>query len=554
MSNLLALVKVSLKTGFSNGINSKKKRKATHPFLWSIIGVIFLAVCLSAPIIAMINGLYDQLSQVGLQYVIVSMILVVACVAMFIFGIMYIMGTFYFSGDVQNLLPLPLEPYEIVGAKFITVLVYEYLTEAIFILLPLGAYGIKSEAGVMFWIGLIIIFLTLPIVPLVAAAILNMIIMSFTNMGKHKDALRVFGGILGVGLGIGINIFINSSATRHMSQETVMNLINTENGLVGFVTRMFPTAKFASLSLVGEGSKGILNLIIFLAITVGSLIIFYFVANALYFKGALGGSETFAKRKKLSTEEISKASKESSVFTSYVSKEVKMLLRTPAYLVNCVIPALIMPVVMIIFILIGGNKGGGDLSQIKNFVSSPEAATIAIVAVTCGALFMGSSNVISGTCISREGKNFFFIKYIPVSLMTQILSKVTVGVILGELGVVLVLIMAGFIGLSPMLILALIPLTLLGVLFSNLTAVIIDITGPKLEWDNEQMAVKQNFRAVLSTFLNLAIAGGLAFLSFKLKLDYGAQYALLAGILIIANLLIYIVINKKLEKWMDKLS
>ncbi len=153
----------------------------------------------------------------GQEAVILGFGLSVVSVVIFFFGIFYAMGIFYFSMDVENLLPLPFKPWHIMGAKFAVVLIYEYLTELIFFVPTLIAYGIKSSGGILYYIYGVIIFLLLPIVPLVIASIINMIIMRFTNIAKNKDRFRLFGGIIAMGFGVGINIYIQKF-TQNLSQ------------------------------------------------------------------------------------------------------------------------------------------------------------------------------------------------------------------------------------------------------------------------------------------------------------------------------------------------
>ena len=146
---------------------------------------------------------YDGLHAIGQEAVILGFGLSVVSIVIFFFGIFYAMGIFYFSMDVENLLPLPFKPWHIMGAKFTVVLIYEYLTEIIFFAPTLISYGIKSSGGILYYIYGVIIFLLLPIVPLVIASVINMIIMRFTNIAKNKDRFRLLGGIIAMCFGVG---------------------------------------------------------------------------------------------------------------------------------------------------------------------------------------------------------------------------------------------------------------------------------------------------------------------------------------------------------------
>jgi ABC-2 type transport system permease protein len=91
------------------------------------------------------------------------------------------------------------------------------------------------------------------------------------------------------------------------------------------------------------------------------------------------------------------------------------------------------------------------------------------------------------------------------------------GVIISLIGLVTVLITASVILSIPGHLIVLIAITsLLGIVFTSFTGVIIDLFHPKLNWDNEQKAVKQNLNPVLNmllvfTFAGLTIWGAVAF-------------------------------------------
>ena len=54
-----------------------------------------------------------------------------------------ILTVFYYSNDIEMLLPLPLKPAQIISAKFLTVLITQYVMSS-FILLPIFiTYGLK---------------------------------------------------------------------------------------------------------------------------------------------------------------------------------------------------------------------------------------------------------------------------------------------------------------------------------------------------------------------------------------------------------------------------
>ena len=112
----------------------------------------------------------------------------------------------------------------------------------------------------------------------------------------------------------------------------------------------------------------------------------------------------------------------------------------------------------------------------------------------------------SPTAISRDGKNAYFNKIIPVAPMTIINAKVLIGIILGCIPCLLVTIVLIALGLINVLdfILINVPLFFF-IILTNYIGIYIDLKRPQLEWDNETVAVKQNTNTLIYMLIDMAI-------------------------------------------------
>ncbi len=73
-------------------------------------------------------------------------------------------------------------------------------------------------------------------------------------------------------------------------------------------------------------------------------------------------------------------------------------------------------------------------SQLKNitkFLQDGKGAGIALGVFFAFIVFASCSNAISTTAISREGKNLYILKYIPMKYKDQLMAKVLSAVVLG---------------------------------------------------------------------------------------------------------------------------
>ena len=92
----------------------------------------------------MTHAMYEGMKHLGQDPgMIIAMGLAIASIWVFLMSITNILTVFYYSNDIEVLLPLPLKPAQIISAKFLTVLITQYVMSS-FILLPIFiTYGLK---------------------------------------------------------------------------------------------------------------------------------------------------------------------------------------------------------------------------------------------------------------------------------------------------------------------------------------------------------------------------------------------------------------------------
>lgn len=144
MNKLIKLIVVLLKN--SSSITVSKSKVVNNLF------VGFLIVCLipfAVSLNQMTKYLYEILEPLDQQGVLIAYALV-GVGMIFFFGIFYVLGTFYYAKDIELLLHMPFSPYQIIGAKLVTVVVYEYIVTAFMYLPVVLTFGYLSQAGLVF--------------------------------------------------------------------------------------------------------------------------------------------------------------------------------------------------------------------------------------------------------------------------------------------------------------------------------------------------------------------------------------------------------------------
>lgn len=544
MSSIFKLTRILFKSGGGMFQVEGKNKKIKKLALMLLILVSFLPM--SVGLYFGVRKVFPSLKAVGAEISILSFALAVISFVVFVFGIFMVLNIFYFSTEIEYLLPLPIKPGDILSAKLFVAMLYEYLLIIIFYLPAVLAYGIEDKAGFLFILYSVIIFLVLPVIPLIMASIINIIIMRFTNLGKHKEFTKILGGIFGLCIIFGINFYTQSKTMNLENPQDIVALLTNKNSLINFTAKLFPLSKFGSLALLNSGnSKGILNLIIFIAISILIFMLFVILGNQLYLKGVIGISEAPSKRIKMTKEKMRKEVVSGSPFITYFRKEIRLLFRTSIYFLNCILTNFIWPVFILIPFLTD-KEALNSISKLGTAVNGNGAVPYILLGAFCLMIFISSSNVISSTAISREGKYYYVNKYIPLSYKTQIMAKVFSGVFISYIGVLLVFIVGEIVlKLSIINILLMLIISPIAVLYPNLLGIIIDLLNPKLKWDSEQKAVKQNINGVINMFGGAAIIGVIIFLLFKLSIE--VKTIILVTIIVtgILDIVMYLIIDKK---------
>lgn len=522
----LLLTKTLIKNGDGLGIGDNGR--------WIkvlLIGV--MAAGLLPLLIMMMVGvarLVDNLRIIGQEGIVLGFALALSSVIIFIFGIFYIISSFYFSGDIESLLQLPLKPSQIVSAKFLAVLLYEYLFTALIYLPVMIFFGIKTSAGPLFYLYGLVIFAFVPVIPLAVASVLVMLIMRFTNVSKNKDIFKITGGVLAIVIGLSFNMILQRVMTGISLEELESLLAEGSNSLAFLAAGLFPSAAWAVKALIAPATlAGFLNLLLFFGVSAAVFALLMVLGERIYFKGVVGLYETGSKRHMITGVQLDRAAAPGSQFKTYAMTELKLLFRTPIYFLNCVLINFIWPI-FFIFPVLSGSTDLSFLSEVEGYLADPAGWNVLMAGAFAMSLFLGGSNAVTPTAISREGQGFYIKKYLPMSYKTQLLAKTCSGFVLGLVSLFIMVIFAvAFMRLPLLPAMLILGTAWLGILATSLTGILIDLMNPKLKWNSEQQAVKQNMNVLYNMLLG---AGGAALTIFAaIRFSIGWVPALLLLIL-----------------------
>ena len=518
--------------------------------IFKVLGLMLVLLLAGISFTPIIIELYKPLQSLGMADLLLRLLLFGASMLVLFFAFFYIMSVFYFSSDIENYLYLPIKPGSIVLSKFFVVMFYEIITTFVLFYPSIVAFGYMDGQNFGFYIKALVAIILLPIVPLVIMAILCMILMRFSKLFRNKDRFTMVSTLIAIGAALSVNGLMQRLGTT--IDGSLPALVQSSGPLFNVLSIIFPTVTLMNQALVG----GLKDLVIYLPLTLlisgVAIFLFYQVGNVLFIDGAKGLTESGMRRKELSTKEWSTSTKANHAVLAIAGKELKLLLRTPVYFLNCILLSLILPLFIIFPMLLSGSINEIlaelkilNLDEIRGLIP-PDLIVIAIVAVM---VFYSGLNLISATAISREGSNFSFMKYIPVPYRTQLLAKMLPAFLVQFIGLSIILIPLSILVQPPLYSIGL--GLILGGLFSllmNLLMISIDVMKPVLNWTSEQRAVKQNFNGVISSMLSIAFAAVPVLLFFFVKIDAKLLFGGMFIILLAATLGMIVVLPAIAEK------
>ncbi len=517
MKRLFTLIRVALKVNFGLSLLYHRVFRQKKD-IW-IVPVAILAVIFVIPTIygyvKLIEGIYGALRQVGQEQAILTFALLAGQFLILVFGLYYVISAFYFSRDLEMLIPLPLKPFEVVLSKFIVILVNEYLTVLVIVVPILVYFGIMAKAGFAYWASALIVYLFLPVIPLAIVSILVVSMMRVVNLSRKKDALIIVGSLVLITGAMGLQFVFARSGRSELDAQAMVRFFTSPDSLLKQIGAGFPPSIWATKAVAGGFSgPGLLNLLIFAG---ASLVLFYgmlVAAEKLFYRGLVGIGEVSGRRKILSQAEMSRrVSSGRHPIQAIFSREWRIMNRTPIFLLNGVLTAFLLPVIFVIM----AKAGGGDNTFILMRGMTSAKPTYMILASACFLLICGCLNGTSSSTFSREGRQFWMSKVIPVAPREQVTAKFLHSYIISLLGiaagsVVLLLVLHLSLGVCA----AAIMFALVGAVGMTAVGMIIDLARPLLEWTNPQKAIKQNLNVVFSLLADLGVLSALGFFSYFL--------------------------------------
>lgn len=494
MKNILNLSKLFIKENQSKFqlYDFENKRINTKSLMvWVYALLIFAIIYLSLKIIRYFQDIGKPEIFLNGYFLFLEVLIIVRT-------IMMSTNIFYFSQDIEKILHLPFKPREILISKFLCILYMNYEIELLFGVLPLLLYGNLVNLGFMYAIQLILILILFPILWTLLINILMIILMKTIRIFKNKDVMQIAISFvlifaLMIFMSRAISFVFNNVDSLEKEQVTLLNNVNDK---IKDVNKIFLNIN-PSIEIL-QKTDTLLNICKILGLNSLIFFIFIFLGNKIYLKQLLKAN-FYTKKKR--NKEIKINSKKHKIGFAYIKKEWKSLLKNPILLIQTIYPVISITVVICVLFTVLTPKIVELMNQeqfkeqLEGLKFNAEAVCIIIGLVQ----IIGLMNYCSVTCFSREGKNAYVIKFLPISLYKQIIYKnipqITLNILCSVAIFTTIHIQIPAIGIKYIVFMFLISAFM--IVINSIILSLIDLLMPKIKWDSEYEILKNNKNKIL---------------------------------------------------------
>lgn len=522
MKKIIDLTSIFLRDSYQNIdiINPKThKLNKKSVYVW-MIAILFLALFFLS------ENVIDFLVKRGQEEIFLNIYFLILAILMMFQTVLVCTNIFYFSKDLEFVLPLPIKPVELLIAKFSTLICKLYISELIFGIIPITMYGLLTNASILFYLYELIAFTLFPIFLALVISMVMMFVMKISKFIKNKDLFQVIMTLLlmviifAVEYKITGSILTNEQQIETIDEQQVLEKIMNFNDRIKESNKYFLVVNPCVQMLTESNIAGFLQIIKLLLINTVTFILFIFIGKITYLKDILKNTAYLINKNNKQTD-LQKKCKIKNIKKAYISKEFKSLFRNPMFFMQCVYPVLIWLITLTImsFILIPKMEIAFSNEEFRETIGdiSFDITAIYIILGVIQLLFMMSPA--SLTAISREGKNAMFMKYIPISFYKQFIYKGVPQVFINTVSVIVVLgvIHYAIPSIEMTYIFMMFVLAMLLNIINSYSMLMVDLIRPKLEWDTEYAVLKQNNNKIFQYVFTILIILLLIYLNKVLK-------------------------------------
>lgn len=516
--NLLNIFNVSKLISFRSKTDKKKK-----VFKSLIITGIFIYVAVG--IYILIHELMPAFISINKPLYALGMLFSVCSLYIFFANIIKIKSVLFDFKDYDLLNSLPISRNMILASKIVSLYIVNLLY-TIVIMIPGYIAYINFVDLPHDWL-FFILLPTIPVIPILVSSIIGIILSWITSLFSNKNIGSYVSNIL----------LITVAFLLYFSIYNVDNaqIVNNGVNLVNSLSHYYPlTTIFVNLL----GKLDFVNLLIYFISPVILTSIFIIFIN----HGYIRLRTRLLKQNVKNDYKISEYNVRSPIVSLY-RKEIRKYFSSSLYVINSAFGCILL-FIFIIAILIFKDNAINYLNKITGMSDALKTNIFLILSLICT---MSST---TNSSISLEGKNFWILKMLPVSV-----DKIFLGKILVNLSILVPTIIVGgtFFGiylhlsLVEFIFIYLTPLAY--AIFTSCLGLLLNVMFPVFDYENEVKVIKQSLAVFLSVIIGMTITI-IPFVITKIDIDL---IILITSIMFLLDILIVIILHFYGERKLKRL-
>lgn len=404
-----------------------------------------------------------------------------ASVVIMVFTIMQAGDTLYQLGTFELMLTMPVRQEAVITSRFLYMYVTNFIWGAVIMVPAMIVCAFTLKPGVIFYMDCIIGIIVMPFIPMVIGSLVGALVKSKTARMRHGKVISAIMTILFVIpamiLWMAFNRMVGQGSNGSIRQ--VAQLIDIWSG------RLYPFAQWFGRA-VSDGNP--LYLLPAIAVSIG---LFYVMAQILkrnYLKICMAvNSKTVSKNYKLGTLD------QSSVLKSLVAREWRHYVSSSVY-ISGTLMLYVLTMVLALALLFLGPKTVEEFTGIY----AVDGAFPFLVG------FFMSATPLTIATFSMEGRQWWVLQSLPVRNRDIINSKLIISLMVSAPFYAATMVI-GCLAIRPGLIggIAWIILTAAYILFNTVLALKLNMKYPKLDWEDENKAMRNNTSTMVIMLLSL---------------------------------------------------
>ena len=437
-------------------------------------------------------SLGSALIPIGASWLYFAVLTLMTASLVFVLSIFETKSEIFEGRDNELLLSMPIKPRDIVAARMITVLIYNFIEAAIISLPAAVVYCIIGGFEIRGLIGGLLMGAVAALIASVLSSGVGYLLSLLMKRIKNKTLFTVIFSLLFVFL-----YMFGYSKIISGFQSFIESLVNNTEAIKSDYAILYYIGKAALLEP--------LCIIPAVIISVALLALAYLAISKSYISIVTVSQSTKSARY------VVKNTSQSSILFALFKKELTKLKSSAVYMLNSCI-GLVFELVLAIAALFKRDMIIGVALSL-----GLEASSLAPMLI-CALILIGSVNMMSASALSLEGDGLWILKTLPIQPKTVLWAKtlphIAVSAPITLLSSVLVFIASGvelyylpFFVLTPML----------SVAFTAFLGLIFNIAFPKFVYENEAQVVKQSLAVTLTLGVEMLVSVGALFLSLWLS-------------------------------------